>query len=226
MAEERGAGHAGTVRRLTAPVHGAVVGIEVEAGQQVAAGQVLLVQEAMKMEVPLEAPAAGRVRAIAVAVGEVAAEGALLVEFEPGGAAPSAAPAAPAPSASPEALRADLQALHARRALLADAARPEAVARRHAAGRRTARENVAALLDEGSFSEYGAFAVAAQRGRREMQDLIERTPADGIIGGTARINADLFGDSSACARWTTCSATPRPTGSSPAPARSPGARWR
>jgi acetyl-CoA carboxylase carboxyltransferase component len=187
MAEERGAGHAGAVRRLTAPVHGAVVGIEVEAGQQVAAGQVLLVQEAMKMEVPLEAPAAGRVRAIAVAVGEVVAEGALLVEFEPGGAAPSAAPAAPAPSASPDALRADLLALHARRALLADAARPEAVARRHAAGRRTARENVAALLDAGSFSEYGAFAVAAQRSRRTLDDLQRNTPADGLVTGTGTV---------------------------------------
>ncbi len=71
--------------------------------------------------------------------------------------------------------------------------------RRHAAGARTARENVADLVDPGSFVEYGRFAIAAQRGRRELRDLIERTPADGLIGGTARVNGDLFGERAACA---------------------------
>ena len=89
--------------------------------------------------------------------------------------------------------RDDLAELLARRALTEDAARPEAVERRHAAGGRTARENVADLVDPGSFVEYGRFAIAAQRGRREVEDLIARTPADGLIGGTARVNGDLFG---------------------------------
>ncbi|HEY2769476.1 MAG TPA: carboxyl transferase domain-containing protein [Solirubrobacteraceae bacterium] len=82
----------------------------------------------------------------------------------------------------------DLDELRARRALTEDAARPDAVRRRHDAGGRTARENLADLVDEGSFVEYGRFAIAAQRGRRELQDLIERTPADGLIGGTARVD--------------------------------------
>ncbi len=94
----------------------------------------------------------------------------------------------------------DLDELLARRALIEDAARPEAMRRRHAAGRRTARENLADLLDPGSFVEYGRFAIAAQRGRRELDDLIARTPADGLIGGTARVNGELFGPRrSACA---------------------------
>ena len=93
----------------------------------------------------------------------------------------------------------DLDELRRRRALTEDDARPEAVERRHAAGGRTARENVADLVDPGSFVEYGRFAIAAQRGRRDVQDLIERTPADGLIAGTARINRALFGDRSACA---------------------------
>lgn len=95
--------------------------------------------------------------------------------------------------------REDLAELLARRALTEDAARPDAVAKRHAAGGRTARENLADLVDPGSFVEYGRFAIAAQRGRREVQDLIERTPADGLIGGTARVNGDLFGERAACA---------------------------
>jgi len=95
--------------------------------------------------------------------------------------------------------RADLAELLARRALTEDAARPEAVARRHATGGRTARENLADLVDPGSFVEYGRFAIAAQRGRRELEDLIARTPADGFIGGTATVNGELFGDDAACA---------------------------
>jgi len=97
------------------------------------------------------------------------------------------------------ATRPDLAELRARRELTEDAARPEAVARRHAAGGRTARENLADLVDPGSFVEYGRFAIAAQRGRRELDDLIARTPADGFIGGTATVNGELFGEGAACA---------------------------
>jgi acetyl-CoA carboxylase carboxyltransferase component len=102
-------------------------------------------------------------------------------------------------SAGPSAEREGLAGLRARRALTEDAARPDAVRRRHQAGGRTARENLADLVDPGSFVEYGRFAIAAQRGRRELRDLIERTPADGLIGGTARVNGELFGERAACA---------------------------
>jgi acetyl-CoA carboxylase carboxyltransferase component len=95
--------------------------------------------------------------------------------------------------------RDDLAELLARRALTEDEARTEAVERRHAAGGRTARENLADLVDPGSFVEYGRYAIAAQRGRREVQDLIERTPADGLLAGTARVNGELFGEAGACA---------------------------
>jgi acetyl-CoA carboxylase carboxyltransferase component len=89
---------------------------------------------------------------------------------------------------SPE--RQDLRDLLARRALTEDEARAEAVDKRHSAGGRTARENLADLVDAGSFVEYGRFAIAAQRQRRELQDLIERTPADGLIAGTARVSGE------------------------------------
>jgi acetyl-CoA carboxylase carboxyltransferase component len=82
----------------------------------------------------------------------------------------------------------DLDELRARAALTEDAARPEAVARRHEAGGRTARENVADLVDPGSFVEYGRFAIAAQRARRPLEELIARTPADGLLAGTATVD--------------------------------------
>jgi acetyl-CoA carboxylase carboxyltransferase component len=95
--------------------------------------------------------------------------------------------------------RPDLVEVLERGALTRDEARDEAIERRHAAGARTARENIADLVDPGSLVEYGRFAIAAQRGRREVEDLIAKTPADGLVAGTARINGELFGERSACA---------------------------
>ena len=88
----------------------------------------------------------------------------------------------------PEELRDDHLELLRRRALTEDAARPQAVQRRHAGGGRTARENIADLVDPGSFVEYGRYAIAAQRARRDVGDLIANTPGDGLLAGTARIN--------------------------------------
>ena len=96
-------------------------------------------------------------------------------------------------------LRADLQEVLARHASTLDTQRPDAVAKRHARGQRTARENIADLCDAGSFIEYGALAVAAQASRRPQADLIANTPADGMVTGIGSINGALFGaDKSRC----------------------------
>ena len=59
------------------------------------------------------------------------------------------------------------------------------------------RENLADLLDPDSLVEYGALAVAAQRTRRSLDELQQQTPADGLVTGTATINAALVGDARA-----------------------------
>ena len=94
--------------------------------------------------------------------------------------------------------RPELNALRERVERTLDDVRTEARDKRHAKGYRTARENVADLIDEGSFQEYGQLAVAAQRSRRDYEDLQSSTAADGIITGTCTINADRVG--AACAR--------------------------
>ena len=176
---------------LRSPVQATVLMVEVGAGQAVAAGQVLLVLESMKMELPLVAPAAARVQRIAVRAGDTVGEGALLVELDrleapTGGAVAPDAPTEPSAATAADVPEA-LATLRQRRVLTADAARPDAVARRHAAGRRTARENLQDLLDPGSFTEYGAFAVAAQRSRRSEAELQRQTPADGLVTGTGMV---------------------------------------
>lgn len=91
-----------------------------------------------------------------------------------------------------------LSELERLRRATSDEGRAAAVARRHAAGGRTARENVAALVDPGTFVEYGRLAVAAQRSRRTLDELYERTPADGLVAGIATVNGRLFGERARC----------------------------
>jgi biotin carboxyl carrier protein len=66
---------------LHAPMPGKVVNIVVEAGQEVEAGDTLLVLEAMKMENPIQAVAAATIKSIEVKEGEAVDKGALLLEF-------------------------------------------------------------------------------------------------------------------------------------------------
>ena len=88
--------------------------------------------------------------------------------------------------------RPDLTALYQRQAYLKDENRKEAVAKRHAKGMRTARENILDLCDEDSFIEMASLIIVAQSGRRSRQELIEQTPADGLIAGIGEVNGDLF----------------------------------
>jgi len=182
--------------RIHAPMACTVVEVLVAAGQSVRAGQPLLIVEAMKMEHEICADADAQVLAVSARASEMVAEGDLLVRLGAATVATvtaAAAPETPAAAADVAGLRADLQEVQARHAFTLDANRPEAVAKRHALGLRTARENLAALCDDASFIEYGALAIAAQRSRRSLDDLIVNTPADGMVTGIASVNAALFG---------------------------------
>ncbi len=174
---------------VAAPLPGTVVVISVAVGDTVRAGQELVIIESMKLEHVVTAPAAGVVRAVSARVGDTVEAGAPLVEVEPTPAgtgergADTAAVSEPGPSLGPA-----LAAVQARHALGLDPARPDAVARRRRTGQRTARENVDDLCDPGSFVEYGPLAVAAQRRRRSIDDLISNTPADGLVGGVGTVD--------------------------------------
>jgi len=91
-------------------------------------------------------------------------------------------------------IRPELAEVIARHAFGLDENRPDAVAKRQKKNQRTARANVEDLCDTGGFVEYGALAIAAQRGRRSLDDLISKTPADGLIAGIGSVNGSLFGD--------------------------------
>ncbi|MDP3519221.1 MAG: carboxyl transferase domain-containing protein [Hydrogenophaga sp.] len=171
---------------MRAPLQAQLVQWLVKPGDVVAAGQPVVILEAMKMEHELRAECALRVADILVAEGETVQEHALLMRAAAATAAENTTPGATAipPDQGP---RPDLQRVFDRHALTLDAARPEAMAKRHALGQRSAREFIDAVCEPGSFIEYGALAVAAQRSRRSEDDLQKNTPADGLVGGLAQV---------------------------------------
>lgn len=177
---------------VAAPIQGTIVSVEVSTGDEVRAAETLIVMEAMKMEHTIAAPHNGIVREIAVQVGDVIIEGHPLVfvsESDLGGDT-----TADATAVDLDLIRDDLQESIDRHAFGLDANRPDAVEKRRKRGQRTARENVADLCDEGTFVEYGSLVVAAQRRRRSLDWLREKTPADGLVMGIGHVNGDEFPD--------------------------------
>ncbi len=201
---------------IESPLQSQIVVWQVQPGDWVRAGDVLVILEAMKMEHELRAPMAGRVAALLEQAGETVALGQALLYIDPvsvpaaaahpvvgasaGHAAQDGAAQLPhlanplEPSLKAQgAIRPDLQRVRERLALTLDASRPQALEKRHALGLRSARENIADLCDGDSFREYGALAVAAQATRRDADDLMRNTPADGMVTGMAQVNGALFG---------------------------------
>lgn len=189
------------MKTLKSPLGGTVAELLVVPGQTVSAEAVLLVVQSMKMFCEIRADKPARIVGIEVELADLIAEGQPLLRLvELDGHEREFVAPAPRATEPGDTVRADLQELRNRLAFLPDDARPEAVARRRTLGMRTARENIADLCDAGSFAEYGALAVAAQRRRRSLDDLIRNTPADGMITGIGNINGDRFGEeASRCA---------------------------
>lgn len=176
---------------VPAPMQGTIVSLSVKEGDAVAAGQPLLIMDAMKMQHEIRSPARGYVRRIAVEAGETIYEGHALLFVEE--ADVEVKGAAAEEKIDLDHIRPDLAEYFERRAMTLDDKRPDSVARRRKTNQRTARQNLDDLVDPGSFVEWGAFAIASQRTRRTQEDLIEKTPADGLITGIGRVNGSLFG---------------------------------
>ena len=175
---------------VRAPLQGRIVSLDVRVGDTVRPGTQIAVLDAMKMEHVVVAAAPGIVQSVDARAGEVVFAHhplVILVRTDGHGSVETAAAAH-----DPARIRPALAEVLARHEMLADAARPAAVARRRKTAQRTVRENIAALCDEGTFVEYGGLALPAQRRRRSLEDLIETGQADGLVAGTGDINGTLF----------------------------------
>jgi acetyl/propionyl-CoA carboxylase alpha subunit/acetyl-CoA carboxylase carboxyltransferase component len=175
---------------VASPIQGTIVSIDVIPGNCVRRGQQLAVIEAMKMEHVVTAPCGGIVRTVTMTKGDVVREGFPVAFIEVsevvgGGDTVSA-------EIIRDHIRDDLRESLERHALTLDENRPEAVARRRKTGHRMPRENIARLVDPGSFNEYWPLVVARQHQRNSLEALRKNTPGDGVVAGTCSINGNLF----------------------------------
>jgi len=175
---------------VEAPLQGTIVSVEVREGDAVHAGQPVVIMESMKMEHEIKAEVSGIVRRIAVTAGDTLYQGHPLLFIE-------ASEVAGGESLADEdvdldEIRLDLSEVLDRHHRALDEARPDTVARRHAGGHQTARENIRQLFDPDTFIEYGPLVVANRHSRMSLEELIARTPADGMIVGIGTVNGDQF----------------------------------
>ncbi|WP_201832563.1 carboxyl transferase domain-containing protein [Microvirga zambiensis] len=182
--------------QVCAPMLGSVVQVCVEPGSSVRKGDLLVVIEAMKMQHEVRAPHAGFVRGISVAAGDTVSENSPLVNVSRSGHEVDSS-ASGADSVDLDVIRPDLAEVLDRKGLTLDQNRPQAIERRRKTGQRTARENIADLVDEDSFVEYGALALPLKQTKPTHREMTEVAPGDGLVMGLARVNGEHFEDEKA-----------------------------
>ena len=178
---------------LQSPLQGTVLIVDVEVGDKISEGQRVALLESMKMEHEVLATSGGVITKVCIEVGQMVAESEKLFSFDI-----REAPSSTEVTSDPVDLtyiRPDLAETIERHEIGRDHRRKSAVEKRHLKGQRTARENIADLTDWGELIEYGPLTIAPQRKRRSVDDLILNTPADGMVGGLAEVNSDLFDES-------------------------------
>ena len=171
-------------------MQGTVLLLDVQIGDDVAQGQRVAILESMKMEHEISTSISGTVEKLFVEVGETVLEGQELISLVPKEIAETGKEAET--ELDLDRIRDDLAEVKERHDIGLDDRRPDAVAKRRGREQRTARENIADLVNIDSYIEYGPLVVAPQRKRRSVEDLILNTPADGMIAGIGEVNADTF----------------------------------
>ena len=176
-------------------MQGTVLLLDVQVGDDIAQGQRVAILESMKMEHEIFTSISGTVEKLVVEVGETVLEGQELISLLPKEISQTGKEAET--ELDLDHIRDDLAEVKERHDIGLDDRRPDAVAKRRDRQQRTARENIADLINMESYIEYGPLVVAPQRKRRSVEDLILNTPADGMIAGIGEVNADTFSEEKA-----------------------------
>ena len=178
---------------INAPLSGTVESLKSKSGAEVTTGEPVIVLESMKVHVQVKSDVNGMINELFVNEGDTVERGEPLFKIkESGSSIDTELKQNSIPNHKSE--HSLIAQFHQRQAMALDSHRQTAQQKRHAKGYRTARENLGDLCDIDSFQEYGQFAVAAQRGKRDYDILKTETAADGIITGIGAVNHELFGD--------------------------------
>ena len=175
---------------INSPIQGTIIRILVSEGDVVRLGRPIIIIEAMKMEHTIKSDYSGIVRQINVSEGDIVVQGDLLLFIEEADVGEAEVHAVE--EIDPDFIRPDLEEAYERHTLTLDKARPAAVAKRHALGYRMPRENIAQLVDPGTFKEYGPLVVALQHQKFDDEELRKKTPADGLVAGIGAVNGKYF----------------------------------
>jgi acetyl/propionyl-CoA carboxylase alpha subunit/acetyl-CoA carboxylase carboxyltransferase component len=182
---------AGTVP-VPAPLQGTIIELLVKEGDLVFSGQELVIMDAMKMEHVIAAPISGEVIMVTADAGDAIVEDHPILFIAEQDV--SAGDEKQSAELDLDYIRPDLEEALIRQGYKLDENRPAAVAKRRKNKHRTVRENIEDICDPDSFVEYGSLAIAAQRRRRTVQDLMENTPGDGMVTGIGSVNQAMFPD--------------------------------
>lgn len=178
---------------VPAPLQGMVVEITVAVGDSIQRGQPVAVIEALKMEHVIAAPESGIVRDVPLAAGDTIFEDTPIMFVEP---VAGVGEYETDEKVDYDEIRPDLAEINHFQQLTKDESRPAATAKRHDAGKRTARENIYDLCDEGTFTEYGSLVTATRFPKdtfEEIEERVTRTTSDAMVMGLGRVNSDLVG---------------------------------
>jgi acetyl-CoA carboxylase carboxyltransferase component len=145
--------------------------------------------DAMKMEHVITATASGTVLSVHANPQEAVFEDHLIISIKPGEVSTRAADTDD--NIDLDFIRPDLQEANTRHSYGLDENRETAVAKRRKTHHRTVRENIRDICDPETFIEYGSLAIAAQRRRRSVDDLMQNTPGDGMVCGIGSVNGAL-----------------------------------
>jgi acetyl-CoA carboxylase carboxyltransferase component len=171
-----------------APNIGSIVAVLVSPNEQVDINQPLVIIEAMKMQTTLCAEVSGKVGQVFVKLEDECFVGMPLLDIHADGASKAKTEIVSVTQNTNQKL---LDELRVREALTLDEQRTGQQQKRQQKGYLTARENLQNLCSIDSFMEYGQMAVAAQRLRRDYDELKTATAADGVITGIGQINQGL-----------------------------------
>ena len=163
---------------LVAPMQGTIVGIDVALGQDVRIGQTVAVVEAMKLQHDIRADRNGVVCAVSMSEGDVVREGFPIVFIDPVDSGDGALEVDEGMDL--DVSRGDLDELNEMILDRLDPAQSEAVAALRERDRRTPRENIDDLIDDGTFREFGPGVAGSAAG--------------GTIIGFGSVNTGLVGE--------------------------------
>ena len=174
---------------VRASMQSTIISVATEVGGKVLKGQELFVLNAMKMEHVVKSPVSGTVREFNVSEGDTVPENTVLLVIEEGTVTGEAAQSRI--ELDLDTPHTDLAEVLRRRELTTDTSRTKQVAKRHAQGGRTARENIYELADEGTFLQYGSLAIG-QGLHGTVDELLDYAPSDGLVMGLGHVNGHVF----------------------------------